>query len=246
MRSQRLACCTATCCRRLFNTLLFITASLVAAADMVEPCFYASWDESLSADRSAGATGPVKAGLAETDPKSARKGKAGLNAKVEGAHVDYATKGMWPSKDGTVAFWYRPHFDPPTNTTRHGLLYATTEKNPTANQFNIRFDSSQSPYDELQVVYQSNGEVKMAIIKPKWKAGEWRHVAVTWDKEDILVFIDGVESGRADMASSFHDITQPLVVGSVFGNDANADFDELTIYPKSLDPEEISKLAKAP
>lgn len=231
----------------LLTVALWQTDNFCAAADnATPPCFKATWDQAVSADQSAAAAAPVEAVQVQIDPQAGRRGAAGLNARRPGAHVTYATDGMWPREAGTVALWYRPAFDVRTNDARHGLLYTMTVNDPSANQFNIRFDKTAPPYDELQAVYQVNGEARFALASQlSWKAGSWHHIAVTWDKSDLILYLDGVATGKASLSEGRLDIAQPMVIGTVFGNEASADFDELTIWPVALSAEQIATLANA-
>ncbi|MBI4027729.1 MAG: LamG domain-containing protein [Verrucomicrobia bacterium] len=208
----------------------------------VEPCFYASWDESTIADHSTSSTAPLRASLVTVDPKSAHNGKGGLNVQTDGAVIAYDTRDMWPKDEGTVVFWYRPSFDVPATDSPHILVYASNKKQAAASYFIIRFEESAPPHNMLQAVSVSDNTPTFAVCKPKWQAGEWRQIAVTWDKEELVLYTDGKEAGRGDLRAPPPEIDDALHIGSLFGKQAKGDFDELRIFPKCLPPEEIQKL----
>jgi hypothetical protein len=202
--------------------------------------FRAAWDQALDDSQPT----PLESFHAETAAQAAKQGKAGLAARRPGAYVAYATAGRWPKEQGTVALWYRPGFAVGTNAVRRGLLYATTMTDPANNQFNIRFDTDKPPYNELQAVYQANGDARVVSKRLDWARDAWHHIAVTWDAESLSLYLDGALAGTARQPKDRVEIDGAMTVGTVFGNETNADFDELTIWPQALPAEQIAKLTK--
>lgn len=104
----------------------------------------------------------------------------------------------------------------------------------------LRWELSKDQNNDLADV-QGNGAIP---------AGEWSHVAATFDGAVARVYLNGVLDGERSASGLIDDSVTDALIGAVFSGGGMAEFfggliDELTIYDRALGPDEISAIWEA-
>jgi hypothetical protein len=117
------------------------------------------------------------------------------------AGVSYPAKGNIDLKQGTFECWVRPHFDPYPNLDPKDPGRGALNRN----LFDLELGGGThvglywNIDDRGMRLYYKQGESYPLLISshPRWKAGEWHHVACTWG-EVGRIYLDGakVAEGR--------------------------------------------------
>ncbi len=86
----------------------------------------------------------------------------------------------------------------------------------------------------------SRGTVNVGSVP----AGEWHHIATTYDGSALTVYVDGVAAGSAPFTGGLSTNAHPLEIGTRGGGFAGFDgqIDELRIYSSALDAAQIADL----
>ena len=133
--------------------------------------------------------------------------------------LSYVTAGNLSPTEGTVEFWVRPEFTRPTTAGKPLSLYylfdvpgLLTNDNGNSQRTCIVLTETLGkdvpPLRHVQFFAQGGGGRFENISKRvDWKAGEWHHLAMTWDVAETAFFVDGELAG-----------TRPLQ-GGLFGGD---------------------------
>ena len=81
------------------------------------------------------------------------------------------------------------------------------------------------------------------VSREKVPLGQWTHVAVTWDSEEISLYINSKLEAFSPSTGSVVRRSNPVYVGSSEGEDLNFDgkIDEVKIYDRCLGPLDITK-----
>ena len=137
--------------------------------------------------------------------------------------LTYPTTGNLNRTAGTIEFWVRINQEVATGEI-HDLF---------------EFDG---PGGGIQIVKHSGGNLHVVMRNATdltdigaetgdWQAGEWHHVAVTWQGSQMALLVDGFPQASSDTASPPDSLAQTLYVGSSPRGEwqANAVIDELRI-----------------
>ena len=100
-----------------------------------------------------------------------------------------------------------------------------------------------SKNDEWKLALTPSGGVEVQIERDNgfnWTvtagiaAGEWRHVAMTYDSSTVRIYVNGYLQHQTAFASSATASGQPLYIGSTDGHTSyyNGSIDEVRIYCK--------------
>ena len=121
--------------------------------------------------------------------------------------LTYATAGNLEREAGTVEFWLKPDWDGDDE-----LSYTFFEVGyEWFNRMRIMKDGA----NNLRfMVWDDDTEYGVAYNVGDWLAGEWHHVAVTWQGDEIALYVDGRAGrldGRRDHAAG---LCRALFVGS--------------------------------
>ncbi|WP_197171937.1 LamG-like jellyroll fold domain-containing protein [Novipirellula aureliae] len=175
-------------------------------------------------------------------------GQGRVNAA--GGLVRFEEAGNIDPLRGTIEMWIKPDWNGSTNQGTHKLFDSGEFFN---NQ--IRFavdgannlifyyagDNTQTPAIENNIVYGTHHSVT------DWVAGQWHHVAATWDSDtsEFQLYLDGKPVGWSYSPVNtvrINNLTGDTIslMGSVYGgNNAHATFDEYRISTRARSASEI-------
>jgi len=106
-----------------------------------------------------------------------------------GATLTYATAGNLNRTAGAIEFWVRPDWN-----GDDGQDYAFFEVGD--GWFNRIRLAKDGANNFRYLVWDSTTEFGIAHNVADWKAGEWHHIAATWQESEIALYEDGVLVGR--------------------------------------------------
>ncbi|MBQ7206970.1 MAG: hypothetical protein IJS01_04150 [Lentisphaeria bacterium] len=177
-------------------TCLAVAASLLGAAEQ-GLLFHTDFD-AYSVDAKFAAGDGKGSGLPDKDLQlrmfPGPDGKGNALVLNLGERVQYRAKGNLDPRKGTISMWIAPvNWD-------FGGLESLTFLNFSEKGRCIRiFKHSWGPYIIGQYQWTPPGtkkvysrQVQMMIKPAEWGAGKWHHVAVSWDQDQMQLFIDGV------------------------------------------------------
>lgn len=142
------------------------------------------------------------------------EGRFDQGIQVEyGDRLSYATAGNLERDAGTVEFWLKPDWNG-SDEQSYTFFEAGYEW---FNRMRIMKDGA----NNLRfMVWDADTEYGVAYNVGDWLAGEWHHVAATWQADEIALYVDGAQVGWTD------GVTMPLVLA-----------DELFVGSAALDPQ---------
>ncbi|MBL8799229.1 MAG: Ig-like domain-containing protein [Planctomycetia bacterium] len=169
-----------------------------------------------------------------------------------GAELRYAREGILDPKAGTVEFWLRPSWDGKAGKP-HVLFQAGA---PFDNGLLVQIDGANNLRlmvwgdDPATPGVEANVERGVGVSAAGWKAGDWRHIAVTWKESgrQLALYVDGRLAESTDKG-----IVMPAFSGKHFwvgsaaggGNPAEAVFDELRVSHRGRTEAEVRISAAA-
>jgi len=148
------------------------------------------------------------------------------------------------NEKGTIAFWMRPLVSYVTSKKYHSFFAATNK-----NGHYIFVDPKGGFYFQGKIdgKYPSP-HFNFAWWKKRaqWSTDLWYHMTVTWDKEQVVFYVNGVKIHKDKKDLSFAEKTDKLYIGwkGKDGSSADALIDEFYIFDKVLNIEEVSLLMK--
>ncbi len=157
-------------------------------------------------------------------------------ACLAGVRLSYPVKGVLAPKAGSVEMWVKPT-GPGDSGKGRALLHAGTAFN---NALHLVIDGANNL--RLMTWDAKGKESGVGVSAAKWKAGEWHHVAATWEGRKLALYVDGVEAAAtAEGVELTGFSTGGLWVGSrPRGEDAiEAVIDELRISRRARTAAEI-------
>ena len=176
-----------------------------------------------------------------------RSGRA-LRIAPQTSAITFPAAGNLPRSAGTIAFWIRPEWTP----TDRSEAAPSGRVMFTAPRFRVMWQKKPN------VMFFMTGDVVRAeagylwdyAVAPRiaWPIGEWRHVAVTWDKATghKQVFIDGQLAAEGTTDRLTGGLWSGQDDASLAEPNAPGDYDELAIWDHPLTAEEIAALATDP
>lgn len=227
--------------RRAIILLCCLWAAGAAAQEAPRLLFYAPFDGeavAFTSDR------PVTSTITASDVllsglfgEQFVEGIVGQGFLAQTGGLAYPTQDAFEPDRGTLSLWFRPDYDG-TDTTVYstlfgvrdwGLLYKYTDQ--TIITFGVIKDDGHFDYGCTADISH-------------WRRGEWRHVAVTWDRPggSRVLYLDGarVTEGRIP---SFRPAHTEMVIGATWGNanPARGVIDEVWIWDRPLSDEGIAR-----
>lgn len=163
--------------------------------------------------------------LGTPDGTSFTNGRYGQGLLVDNSDtLTYVTEGNLNRTEGAIEFWIRPNWN-----GWDGQSYTFFEVgNSWFNRMRIMKDGA----NNLRfMLWDSTNEYGVAHDVAYWQAGEWHHVAVTWQGVNIALFVDGNQQASSSSARPPENLAPTIFIGSSLWHDqqANAVIDELRI-----------------
>jgi YVTN family beta-propeller protein len=138
--------------------------------------------------------------------------------------LTYGTAGNLARSQGAIEFWLRPSWN--------GGDYVSHTFFEVGDGWFNRIRIMKDGANNLQfIVWDADTEYRVAYNVAYWQAGEWHHVAATWEGTSITLFVDGQQRDRSDAASPPETLANTIHIGSSLWHDQQADatLDELRI-----------------
>lgn len=138
--------------------------------------------------------------------------------------LTYSVAGNLDGAAGTIEFWVRPNW--PGNDGQSYTFFEVGEQ--WFNRMRILKDGA----NNLRfLVWDSTTEYGVAYNVGHWQAGEWHHIAVTWQGTTIALYEDGKQVGNESNARLPDTLAAQMYIGAASweGLQANAVIDELRI-----------------
>lgn len=181
------------------------------------------------------------------------EGVVGKGASIgSGAELRYKAEGVLDPKAGAVEFWLRPSWDGKANQG-HVLFQAGA---PFNNGLLVQVDGANNLRlmawgdDPATAAVEANVERGVGTSAAGWKAGEWHHVAATWEDAGrrLALYVDGRLVDATDKG-----VVIPAFSGKAFwvgsgaggATPAEAVFDELRVSRRARTEGEVRAAAAA-
>jgi hypothetical protein len=142
----------------------------------------------------------------------------------------------------TVEAWVRPASDTVVQTIAARWDFPSTDDS--ARTFALTLQPGSRLVIETDETSTRRPEVPTATV-PQLRDGRAHHVAATWDRNRIALFVDGAQvAGRQSRGGTLNRaLTTALTVGGqTRGLPANGIIDEPTIYSRALDAGEVAAI----
>ncbi len=226
---------------RVIAALMLVCATLPAFSQTPAPplCFHAAFEGTVEAVAAGNPTplqteGPVKY-------RPGRLGQA-LLCGEGGALLHYATEGNLHRTGGTVEMWVCPLDWTGDEDEFHVFLEA---RDP---GWLVFYRYYQGGILTLLGTGEGSGSYRSAGgPRIEWVPGEWHHIAGTWRKSGLEVYVDGERTGfcpnpliPADLAGTFRIGDHPWHVART----RQTLIDEVKLYSTPLDAESIARAAR--
>ena len=225
----------------VIGSLAFVQAATAASQLVDGLCFYAALDRGPAPSF---CMGKPDVGLGAGFMGDGRVG--GGVAVIGSASVSICALGNFNRPCGTVAFWHRPAWNPADPLKSHRMIL-------TQSNFQITW------YGPKRILFFMTGRTELgkgfkwdysvATTAPRqWQAGQWHHVAITWDSGagHKRIFLDGqlaAEGTTNWLRSDKVKLAETLMLGSATAQGA---YDEWAVWDRVLSLDEIALLAKQP
>ena len=138
--------------------------------------------------------------------------------------LTYATEGNINRTQGAIEFWIKPDWD---GGDGQGYTFFEVGNN-WFNRIRIMKDGA----NNLRfMLWDSATEYGVAYNVASWNAGEWHHIAATWEETNIALYVDGQQRSSSNTANPPDTLADTIFIGSSLWNDqqANAVIDEIRI-----------------
>ena len=184
----------------------------------------------------------------------ARSGSGFSTGLIDGAFEFNATTGRFVNLDshvdsfenlaqGSIACWFQ------TNTGSERVLFAAADGGDSSSDLRLYIDDGKLKYK----VRGDIGTSESSLASPdNVNDNQWHHAAITVDAAmNATLYLDGeaVTTGSRPFFTAVFDLDR-LRIGQTYNSGAPADpyrgkVDDLRVYQRLLDPEEIAELASA-
>lgn len=245
---------------KVFVFVLLSMTIMFVGAEEVKPVFHATFEHDFRAVTSAGVIAGKHSQDLNMESLSTliQKGVVGnaakvgidlVNGKANGNLIHYPVD-MLKAESGTLAFWLKPLDWDFQDAKFHIFCEA---KGPESWMTVYKYGGHHS----LSFLYgkQNNGTYVLATVpRDKWERGEFRHVAATWDKTHIRVYIDGILRATTKIREDAVPTKFELLTVGPFSAKAwknpegdaiiagNSLIDDFRVYDRTLSGSEIEEL----
>lgn len=191
---------------------------------------YASFDGAATAEIARGIPGPLVAEGLQFGPAKTGQGLAA----DQSTRCAYATAGNFSPAQGTIMMWVK------RGAGSDALIAFGPWYGPDFVTFRVA-----EGQDVTCSHLKAGGKMLAALETPGVPAaGEWHHVAVTWDRKQLRIFVDGVQHGSATVTGVLSTATLPdrMWIGtSAEGNyPANSIIDDLCLLDVPLTADQLA------
>ena len=244
---------TRICVAACFVSIAFFSTGMPFNSHASEPglLFYLSADQDLHADYACGEPLPVLIDGPFIFSDGFSKGC--IRCPDDRNVVAYSAPGNIYAERGTLSFFFRSRY--PLGETPFTLIQASYSDHTSFDMQWMRIDYNGGGYDAFVT------DVNLARSRLSYSLSrlpgpdEWTHLALTWDETcGIRLYIDGDIVARKDTTTVYtaglgffgtHGyFINPLFIGSGSTQLRGADFDEIRIYDRMLDADQIQRLAE--
>lgn len=113
-----------------------------------------------------------------------------------------------------------------------------------ANGWALRYDG-RNPGAEIEFIVCPNWQGDGGFGVPKMKKGEWHHLAAIVDQTNVYIYLDGEEAMKGAFAGPMNPISSETEIGHASDGGFMGIIDEVAIYNRALDANEIKINFKA-
>ncbi len=205
-----------------------------------ETLLLAHFDSGLAADYARGVPQPSgAAGLGEGRFGQAAVFQRGLALSGDGVRLPFKAP-TWSTADhleaqrGTLEFWFKPFFSEPPPTEGQRLHYLFDCRRGTAEGVVLVIIAGADGRRTLQFWEKLGDEPEsgLHVDLGDWQAGDWHHLALTWEGARRVLWMDGAPRARHEAGpTGLAAVAEVLRFGSVAWDAHEADgcYDELRI-----------------
>ncbi len=212
--------------------VLILTAALPGAADESSVVFYLPFDDRIDAEIGVDPRATVLEGTAEFAPGQRASAMLVGDGK---AHLTFDAANI-PAREGTLEFWFKPlNWNGLDTDTFH--VFVETDKDETNNWFLVyKYYNAQN----AAFIWENGGSIFQRKLSG-WKG--WVHYAVTWSPTGCRMYFNGVPSAVTVPKNPPSNYVGRMYVGDrpwQFKRDEQTLIDEMYIYDRAFEPEEIT------
>ncbi len=230
----------------LRNLAVVVLLTLCLAAAQADPglLFHASFDDTVVGQGMCGPVSPDHTLGPEPEFAPGRFGQAlvcGHTLPI----IHYPTEGNLLPESGTVSLWVCPQNWAGTDGNFHSFFESGGQDSNTG--WLVLYKYYQFSWLLLRYAV-GNSDVGMAkAAATDWQPGQWHHLAATWSRDAMAVYVDGELAGEALDPHVFPAVAETFKLGDdgwhLPHEGARTLLDEVRIYAYPLDAERISNLA---
>lgn len=169
-------------------------------------------------------------------------GVVGKSAEFDGgaAWINGGRKRSLEVSPMSCTFWMRPSHDLGARDPRFNIVYQAKgpmfafNKQPVANEPN-------GPKNTIRCWVDTVGNIPKGTLftkRDKWRAGVWYHLACTYDEKELVLYEDGVETGRVKATGAIGARGSEFRIAKPFAGS----IDEVRLYDRALNAKEIAVL----
>lgn len=227
------------------HLMLLLPILLLATSAHADPglLFRASFDGTPDAWSLSGGGKPVEAPAAPLQFGPGKLGQA-LVCGPELPLLHYRTEGNLLPTSGTVSFWVQPQNWDPSDGNFHSFFECGAGSD--GKGWLVVYKYYQSGW-LLNRYADEKGQVGMATAFPKWKPGEWHHVAATWSAQEQKIYLDGELVAQAAAPVVAQILPDVFALGDNGWHLPHAGartlLDEVRVYSTPLTPDRIRQMA---
>lgn len=176
-------------------------------------------------------------------------GRAGQALASASAELIYPLEGNLNPHAGTLSLWIGVS----TTDSPHTLLAVDDDSGDASRRPLTLWRDNGGPDGRPRWIFSTTADVARSehqLTAPDSSGTGWRHVAVTWNADNghKALYVDGKLAAEAKGADLPVELSGVLRLGQLAANEAQAGLalDDLQIYDRPLNADEIARLANAP
>ena len=220
--------------------VLLLTLGSAVAETGADVTFYAPFDGTIEAARALGSPTARVYG----DPGYTR-GVMGKAVVVGGKRrLVYTGLKNVPAEAGALSFWAKPLDWVPTTDKFVFFVTLTSQQSDRLARVILYKVHNTNSVTVLAQGLAAGKSQQLDAPAASWRTNQWRHFVLTWDGEQITLYVDGEQSARTAASESPPEDWQQLIVGTSYpswayvGEEQTA-IDELRVFKGALTSEEV-------